>query len=104
MLSPAASYIMGKMIPIDGGAISSISAGADLSRSRPCPNPRRRPPMADISGSVAIVTAEPVRAGANIPVVPAAAGPLPDGATAVLINRVDLPGDPVLALRIPPRA
>ena len=41
---------------------------------------------------------------ANIRVVPAAAGPLPDGATAVLINRVHLPGDPVLALRIPPRA
>src|SRR4029077_1501151 len=29
---------------------------------------------------------------------PAAAGPLPGGATLVLINRVDLPDDPLLAL------
>jgi hypothetical protein len=89
--------------------------------------------MVDISGRVAIVTAEPLRAdevtlrivkirggataaqarlaigangygGANSRVVPAAAGPLPDGATLVLINRVDLPDDPLLALRIPSQA
>lgn len=96
-------------------------------------NPDGAPPMADISGSVAIVTAEQLRAdevtlrivkvrggataaqarlaigtngygGANTRVVPAAAGPLPGGATLVLISRVDLPGYTVLALRIPPRA
>jgi len=96
-------------------------------------NPDGSPPMAAISGSVAIVMAERLRAdevtlrvvkirggataaqarlgigangygGASIRVVPAAAGPLPGGATLVLINRVDLPDDPLLALRIPPQA
>jgi len=33
-----------------------------------------------------------------------AAGPLPGGATLVLVRRADLPGDPVLALRVPPLA
>jgi hypothetical protein len=88
------------------------------------------PPMADVSGSVAIVTDELNRAGevrlrivkirggatavqarlatnvngydsANDRVVPVAAAPLPGGATLVLISRIDLPDDPVLALRIP---
>jgi outer membrane protein assembly factor BamB len=31
-----------------------------------------------------------------------AAGPLPGGATLLLVRRADLPGDPVLALRVPP--
>ena len=89
--------------------------------------------MADVSGSVAIVADKPNRAGevtlrivkirggataaqarlvtnlngyenADDRVVPVAADPLPGGATIVLISRVDLPDDPVLALRIPPRA
>jgi outer membrane protein assembly factor BamB len=90
------------------------------------------PPMADVSGSVAIFTDGLNRAGevtlrivkirggaiaaqarlmtnvngydsANDRVVPVAADPLPGGATLVLISRVDLPDDPVLALRISPR-
>jgi outer membrane protein assembly factor BamB len=86
-------------------------------------------PMAGISGSVALVPAEPPRAGeitlrmvkihggataaqarlaigvngsgTNLQVVPAAIGPLPGRATLLLINRVDQPGNLILALRIP---
>jgi outer membrane protein assembly factor BamB len=89
-------------------------------------------PVAGISGGVAIVTDEltgahevtlrvvKIRGGAtaaqarfgigvngsgdaNVRVGPVAAGPLPGGATLVLLSRVDLPGNLVLALRIPPR-
>lgn len=129
--------------PAEGAVCELVSAGLecrdDTTGAATLPdlmtgqNPDGSPPMADISGSVAIVTAERLRAdevtlrvvkirggataaqarlaigangygGANSRVVPAAAGPLPGGATLVLINRVDLPDDPLLALRIPPQA
>src|SRR5437667_1235072 len=128
--------------PAEGAVCELVSAGLecrdDTTGAATLPdlvtgqNPGGNPPMAGISGSVAIVTAERFRAGdvtlrtvkirggataaqarlaigvkgyggADLRVVPAAAGPLPGGATLVLISRVDLPGYPVLALRIPPR-
>lgn len=128
--------------PADGAVCELVSAGLecrdDTTGAATLPdlltgqNPGGAP-MAGISGNVAIVTAELLRAGQvtlrtvkirggatavqarltigvngnggpNLPVVPAAAGPLPGGATLVLISRVDLPDNPVLALRIPPPA
>ncbi len=86
-------------------------------------------PMAGISGSVALVTAEPPRTGevtlrivkirggataaqarlaigtdgngANVQVDPAAAGSLPGGAALLLIDRIDQSSSSVLALRVP---